>query len=168
MLLSLLQVDRGEIPLAALHVMQFMGLIEEFNQEFLEQSKRMYRIPYNGAHLIVHSLKDKPYCIEHDMKAGIYTLVNNAIERIRDGTTYRDIKSSDEWCILGNLPKMATEICREARFAMIQARESVLDHSLQQLESYAAAFVDELQGCCKMLPFNGGSEWNIFHRKLTI
>ena len=79
-----------------------------------------------------------------------------------------DIKSPDEWCILGNLPGIKTKICREVRFAMIQTRESVLDSQLKQLESYAAAFVKELQGCCKMLPFNGGSEWNILHRKLTI
>jgi hypothetical protein len=167
MLLSLLQVDRGEIPLAALHVMQFMGLIEELTQDFLEQSKRSYRTPYKGAHLIVHSLKDEPYCIEHDIKAGIYTLVNNSIERVRNGTTYRDIKSPNEWCILGNLPKMATKIYKEARFAMIQTRESVLDSRLKQLEPYAATFANELQGRCRMLPFNGGSEWNIFHRKLT-
>jgi hypothetical protein len=158
MLLSLLQVDRGEVPLAALHVMQFMGLIEEFTQDFFEQSKRIYRTPYKGAHVIVHSLKDGPYCIEHDMKAGIYTLVNNAIERVRNGTTYRDIKSSDEWCILGNLPEIATKIWQEARFAMIQTRESVLDSHLKQLEPYAATFVNELQGRCRMLPFNGGSE----------
>jgi len=158
MLLSLLQVDRGEVPLVALHVMQFMGLIEEFTQDFLEQSKRMYRTPYKGAHLIVHSLKAEPYCIEHDMKAGIYTLVNNSIERVRNGTTYRDIKSPNEWCILGNLPEIATKIWQEARFAMIQTRESVLDSHLKQLESYAATFVNELQGRCRMLPFNGGSE----------
>jgi len=158
MLLSLLQVDRGEVPMAALHVMQFMDLIEEFTQDFLEQSKRMYRTPYKGAHLIVHSLKDEPYCIEHDMKAGIYTLVNNSIERVRIGTTYRDIKSPDEWCILGNLPEIATKIWQGARFAMIQTRESVLDSHLKQLEPYAATFVNELQGRCRMLPFNGGSE----------
>lgn len=158
MLLSLLQVDRGEVPMAALHVMQFMGLIEEFTPDFLEQSKRMYRKPYKGAHLIVHSLKDKPYCIDHDLKAGIYTLVNNSIERVRNGTTYRDIKSPDEWCVLGNLPEIATEIYQEARFTMIQTRESVLDSHLKQLESYAATFVKELQGRCRMLPINGGSE----------
>jgi hypothetical protein len=158
MLLSLLQVDRGEIPLAALHVMQFMGIIEEFTQDFLEQSKSMYRRPYNGAHLIVHSLKEEPCRIEHDIKAGVYTLVDNAIKQVRNGTTYRDIKNPDEWCILGNLPGMKTKICREARFAMIQTRESVLDSRLKQLEPYAATFVKELQGCCKMLPFNGGNE----------
>jgi hypothetical protein len=167
MLLSLLQVDRGEVPLAALHVMQFMGIIEEFAQDFLEQSKRMYRTPYKGAHLIVHSLKDEPCYIEHDLKAGVYTLVNSAIKQVRNGTTYRDIKSPDEWCILGNLPGIKTKICREARFAMIQTRKSVLDSQLKQLEPYAATFVKELQGCCKMLPFNGGSEWNSLHRKLT-
>ena len=158
MLLSLLQVDRGEVPMTALHVMQFMGLIEEFTQDFLEQSKKMYRTPYKGAHLIVHSLKDEPYCIEHDMKAGIYTLVNNSIERVRNGTTYRDIKSPGEWCILGNLPEIETKIFQEARFAMIQTTESVLDSHLKQLESYAATFVNELQSRCRELPFNGGSE----------
>jgi len=84
--------------------------------------------------------------------------VNNAIERVRNGTTYRDIKSPDEWCILGNLPEIGTKIWQEARFAMIQTRESVLDSHLKQLESYAATFVNELQGRCRMLPINGGSE----------
>jgi hypothetical protein len=158
MLLSLLQVDRDEVPLAALHVMQFLGLIEEFPQDFLNQSKRLYRTPYEGAHLIVHSLKDEPCCIEHDIKAGIYTLVNNAIKQVRNGTTCRDIQHPDEWCILGNLPGIKTKICRGARIAMIQTRKRVMDSHLKQLESYAATFVRELQGRCKMLPFNGGSE----------
>ncbi|MBW2492241.1 MAG: ATP-grasp domain-containing protein [Deltaproteobacteria bacterium] len=158
MLLSLLQVDRGEVPLVALHVMQFLGLIEEFTQDFLEQSKKMFRRPYNGAHLIVHSLEDKPCFIKHKIKAGIYTLVNNAVERVRNGTTCRDIKRPDEWCILGNLPEIATKICHEARFAMLQTRESVLDSHLKQLESYAATFVNELQGRCRVLPFDGGRE----------
>lgn len=158
MMLSLLQMDRGEVPLAALHVMQFMGLVEEFNPNFLERSKRMYRTPYKGAHLIVHSLKDEPYCINHDMKAGIYTLVNNSIKWVRHGITYRDIISPHDWCILGNLPETATEICQEARFAMIQTRESILDSHLKQLKSYAVTFVNEIQGRCKMLPLNGGNE----------
>jgi len=158
MLLSLLQVDRGEVPLAALHVMQFMGLIDEFSQKFLEQSKRMYRTPYEGAHLIVHSLKDKPYCIEHDLKAGIHTLVDESIKWVRKGTTYRDVKSPNEFCILGNLPQKATEIRQEARFAMLQTSESILDNNRIQLESYAANFVKALQDRCIMLPFNGGRE----------
>jgi hypothetical protein len=147
--------------------MQFMGLMEEFPQNFLESTKRMYRKPYKGAHIIIHSLKDESYCIEHDMKAGIYTLVNSAIHWVRHGTTYRDIKNPHEWCVLGNLPKMATKISRKARFAMIQTPERVLNSRLRQLEPFAAIFVNEIQGRCKMLPLNGGSEWNSFHRKIT-
>jgi len=145
MLLSLLQADRGEIPLAALHVMQFMGLMEAFSAEFLEQLQRMYRAPYAGAHLIIHSLKDKPFCMEQDLKAGVYTLADNAVEWVRSGTTYRDVESPDEWCILGNLPLQATEIRHEARLAMIQTNASILDGNLQQLGSYAAAFVKAIQ-----------------------
>ncbi|MFC1489136.1 ATP-grasp domain-containing protein [Thermodesulfobacteriota bacterium] len=158
MLLSLMQADRQEVPLAALHVMQFMGLIEEFPQEFLDQLKQMYRTPYNGAHLIVHSLKNEPCCIEHDLKAGIYTLVEDSIKWIRKGTTYRDVKSPDEFCVLGNLPQKATEIRQEARLAMIQTTESILESNLKQLESHAANFVSVLQDRCRMLPFNGGSQ----------
>jgi predicted ATP-grasp superfamily ATP-dependent carboligase len=148
MLLSLLQADRGELPLAALHVMQFMGLVEAFSPEFLEQLRRMYRAPYAGAHLIIHSLKDKPYCMEHNLKAGVYTLADNAVEWMRSGTTYRDVESPDEWCILGNLPLQETEIRHEARLAMIQTNASILDGNLQQLRSYAATFVKALQSCC--------------------
>jgi len=158
MLLSLLQMDRGEIPVAALHVMQFMGLMEAFSQGFLEQLKAAYRIPYTGAHLIVHTLGDTPCRIEHDLKAGVHILADDTIQRIRSGTTYRDLKSPNEWCILGNLPQKETEICQEARFAMIQTSENVLAGNLQQLESYAAAFVETLQGRCKTILFNGGSK----------
>jgi len=158
MLLSLLQTDRGEIPLAALHVMQFMGLIDAISPEVLDQLKRIYREPYEGAHLIVHSLEEKPCCIDHDLKGGIYTLVDDAIQWVREGTTYRDIDRSDAWCVLGNLPRKSTEIRKESRLAMIQSRESVLDPiNLRQLDSYAATFVDSLQRCCRMIPLNGGS-----------
>ncbi len=158
MLLSLLQMDRGEIPVAALHVMQFMGLMEAFSQGFLEQLKAAYRIPYTGAHLIVHTLGDTPCRIEHDLTAGVHILADDTIQRIRSGTTYRDLKSPNEWCILGNLPQKETEICQEARFAMIQTSENVLAGNLQQLESYAAAFVEKLQGRSRTIPFHGGSK----------
>ena len=157
MLLSLLQADRGELPLAALHVMQFMGLMETVSQGVLDHLKASYRTPYSGAHLIVHALKDAPCRIEHDLKAGIHVLVDGAIQRVRSGTTYRDLKNPAEWCILGNLPQRETEISQEARFAMIQTSENVLDSNLQQLESYAAAFVEALQRRCRTIPFNGGS-----------
>ena len=156
--LSLLQVDRGEVPLTALHVMQFMGLIEEFSQEFLVQLGRMYRDPYSGAHLIVHNLESKSCRMEHDLKAGIYTLLDDTLKRVRSGTTYRDIKNPNEWCILGNLPFHTTEICEDARIAMIQTSEGVLDDNLQQIEPYAATFVKTLQGRFSVIPFYGGSE----------
>ena len=158
MLLSLLQADRKEVPMAALHVMQFMGLIEKCSRKMLDQLKIMYQAPYTGAHLIVHSLKKEPYCIQHDLKAGIYTLMDDSIKRVRNGTTYRDVKGPDEFCILGNLPQKATEIRQEARLAMIQTTESILESNLQQIESHAANFVSVLQNRCRMLPFNGGSQ----------
>jgi len=158
MLLSLLQMDRKEIPVSALHVMQFMGLTEAFSQELFEQLRTMYRIPYPGAHLIVHSLEDKPCCIEHNMKAGIYALVDETIEWVRGGKTYRDIKESNEWCILGNLPLQATEIFQEARFAMLQTTASILDSNLKELASDAATFIKVLQSRCRIIPFHGGSK----------
>ncbi len=151
--LSLLQVDRGEVPLTALHVMQFMGLIEEFSQEFLEQLRRMYRNPYSGAHLIVHNLEGISCSIEHNLKSGIYTLLDDTLKRVRSGTTCRDVESSDEWCILGNLPFQAIEICEDARIAMIHTSKSILDSNLQQLGPSAATFVRSLQDCCRMVPF---------------
>jgi len=158
MLLSLQQVDRGEVPLAVLHVMQFMDLIPDFPQEVLEQLRRRYRNPYAGAHLIVHSLEDKPFRIEHNLKAGVYTLEEGTIKRLRKGTTYRDLESPDEWCIIDNLPLPTTEIFKEARLAMIQTNQRILDSNLQQLGSYVATFVKALQSRYRKIPFEGGSE----------
>jgi len=157
-LLSMLQVDRGEVSLAALHVMQFMGLVEEFSQEFLAQLGRRYLVPYAGAHLIVHNLRGTSCSIEHDLEAGIHILLDDTINRVRSGTNYRDVESPDEWCILGNLPSQATEICKDARIAMIHTNKSILDSNLQQLGSSAVTFVKALQGRCRMVPFYGGSE----------
>lgn len=153
MLLSLLQVDRGEVPLAVLHVMQFMDLMPEFPQEVLEQLRRRYRHPYSGAHLIVHSLKDKPFRIEHNLKAGIHTLKEGTIKRLRKGKTYRDLENPNEWCIIDNLPLQTTEIFQEARLAMIQTNHSILDSNLQQLGSHAATFVKALQSRYRTIPF---------------
>lgn len=158
MLLSLLQVDRGEVPLAALHVMQFMGLIDDFSQEFLMQLERMYRVPYTGAHLIVHNLKETSCSIEQNLRSGIYTLFDDTFEWVRSGTTCRDVESPDEVCILGNLPSQVTEICKDARIAMIHTSKGLLDSGLQRLDSFAAAFVKELQSRCEMIPFYGGSK----------
>ena len=138
--------------------MQFMGLMEAFSQNFLDDLKGAYRTPYTGAHLIVHTLEDIPCRIQHDLNPGVHILAGDTVRRIRSGTTYRDLQSPDEWCILGNLPQKETEICQEARFAMIQTSDSVLDSNLQQLESYAAAFVEALQRRCRTIPFNGGSQ----------
>ncbi len=153
MLLSLLQYDRGEVPLALLHVMQFMDLISDLPRQTLEQLKRSYRAPYSGAHLIVHSLADQPFRIEHDLKAGIYALKNSTITRLRSGTTYRDLEKPDEWCIIDNLPLQKTKIFPEARLAMIQTNYSLLDNNLYQLGSQATAFVDALQSRCRRIPF---------------
>lgn len=158
MLLSLLQIERGEVPLAALHVMQFMDQIEEFSQEFLAELGRMYRIPYSGAHLIVHNLEETSCSTKHDLKAGIHTLEEDMLQMVRKGTTYCDVKTPHEWCILGNLPLQATEICQHARLAMIHTSKSVLDSNLQQLASSSVSFVRGLQSSFKMIPYYGGKE----------
>jgi hypothetical protein len=153
MLLTLLQVDRGEVPVAILHVMQFMDLVPDFPQAALEQLRRRYRSPYSGAHLIVHSLQDKPFRIEHNLKAGIHTLKGGTIKRLRNGTTYRDLENPDECCIIDNLPLPKTKIFKEARLAMIQTNKSILDSNLQQLGSHTADFVDALQGRYRTNPY---------------
>ncbi|UCD91169.1 MAG: ATP-grasp domain-containing protein [Desulfobacterales bacterium] len=158
MLLSLLQLEREEVPLAALHVMQFMGLVEGLSQEFLMQLGREYRIPYSGAHLIVHNLKGTSCCAEYVLKSGIHTLENDTIEMIRSGTTYCDVKSPREWCILGNLPLPDTEVCQDARLAMVHTSKSILDSNLQQLLPSSLSFVNRLQSSFKMIPLDGGNE----------
>ncbi len=152
MLLSLLQADRDEIPLPALHVMQFMGLIDAIPQKLLEQLNSRYRLPYTGAHLIVHSLAEKPCRFEHHLQPGVHILEGDTIKRVRNGATYRDLEHPEEWCIIDNLPLQSTEIFKESRFAMIHTRKSILDSNLQHLNSYAAKFVNELQRFYTMIP----------------
>jgi predicted ATP-grasp superfamily ATP-dependent carboligase len=158
MLLSLLQVDRGEVPLAALHVMQFMGLVDKFSQEFIMELGRMYRVPYTGAHLIIHNLRGTSCSIEHDLKAGIHSPFDDTFERVRSGMTCRDVESTDEVCILGNLPAHMTEISNDARIAMIHTSKSILDSDLQRLGSSTATFVKALQSRCGMNSYYGGSK----------
>jgi hypothetical protein len=138
--------------------MQFMGLVDEFSQKFLMKLGRMYRVPYTGAHLIVHNLRATSCSIEHDLEAGIHTLLDDTFERVRSGATCRDVESPDEVCILGNLPFQVTEICKDARIAMIHSSKSLLDSGLQRLGSSAATFVKALQSRCGIIPFYGGSK----------
>jgi predicted ATP-grasp superfamily ATP-dependent carboligase len=157
MLLSLLQLERGEVPLVALHVMQFMGQTEVFSPTCLMQLEDSYRIPYSGAHLIVHNLADATCRVEHALTAGIHTLKNDNVEKVRDGASCCDVKSVSEWCLLGNLPIPGTIIHQQARLAMVHTGGRVLDSSLQQLSSPAASFVNKLQNSFKMISFEGGN-----------
>jgi hypothetical protein len=77
---------------------------------------------------------------------------------IRSGATYSDVKSPREWCVLGNLPLPETEICQDARLAMIHTSKSILDSNLQQLMPSSVSFVNGLQSSFKMIPFDGGKE----------
>ena len=156
MLLSLLQLERGEVPLVALHVMQLMGQTAAFSPQLFAQLEGRYRIPYSGAHLIVHNLEDKICRVEHVLTSGIHALKNDTIEKVRDGASYCDVKSPHEWCILGNLPIPGTKIHQQARLAMIHTGRRVLDSSLRQLRPSAASFVNKLQSSFKMISFEGG------------
>jgi predicted ATP-grasp superfamily ATP-dependent carboligase len=158
MLLSLMQLEREEVPLAALHVMQFMDRVEEFSQEFLAELGKRYRIPYSGAHLIVHHLEETSCSAEHVLKSGIHTLKDDTLQMIRSGMTYCDVENPHEWCILGNLPLPETEIFPDARLAMIHTSKSLLDSGLQQLASTSVSFVRRLQSSFKMIPYYGGKE----------
>jgi hypothetical protein len=112
----------------------------------------MYRVPYTGAHLIVHNLKGTSCSIEHDLKAGIHSPFDDTFERVRSGMTCRDVESPDEVCILGNLTGQVTEISNDARIAMIHTSKSILDSDLERLGSSAATFVKALQSRCGMNP----------------
>jgi len=151
-LLSVMQESRGEIPIAALHVLQFAGLIDEVPDAILDNLARMYRIPYEGAHFIIHSLEPLTCRVHHDVSAGACGLEDGALVRLGDAKTCRDTAATGRWCVLSNLPLPGLAISPEARIAMIQADRRVLADDCFQLNGPAAEFTDALRSRCIMEP----------------
>ena len=140
-MLSLLQAERGEIPVIGLHVLQFLGWLDRVPRSTIDRLADEYRRPYRGAHLIVHSREPGPRLFTHDLESGIHVVEDGALRRRGDGETCCALARDDEWCLLGNLPLPDLPVHHGARLAMAQARRSLLAHDRIELGDFAREFV---------------------------
>lgn len=141
-LFTRLQVERGEIPLLALHILELMGMeyeldIEQVNEKLQKRKK--------GAQLILHNLEGAPAEVQGDLPSGVYTLNPRAglkpaggeLTFRRPGYSLEDCHSDEEFLILAaDKGRVVNPNIECARF---QARRPLLRH-----DSHLAGWAQEV------------------------
>lgn len=154
-LLTALQVERGEIPLVALQVLQHSGLIDRVPTDSLDLLEEAWSIPYEGAHLVLHATEADPGLFQHELTAGVYRLLGDRLTRAREGDSVAELCSANEWVVLDNLPLPDITVIPGARTAMVQTRAQVLAEDLMSLNAPATAFAQALRAAMVLNPLQG-------------
>ncbi len=92
-----LQINSNEIPLSAIHLLEFTNKIDSINLKDLSFN---YSNDIKGSQLILHNLEDNPIEIKADLKPGIYNSANNKLTFIKSTYQIKDCKNENEYLIL--------------------------------------------------------------------
>jgi hypothetical protein len=140
-LLSRLQLMRGEIPLAALQLLQHLDLVDQVPADVLDGLSAAWARPYAAAHLIVHHLGAGPIRAASGLRPGVHVLAHDEARRLRGGEAVDRLAPRGEWLVLDNLPAPGARVDPDARLAMLETRDRVTSPDLRGLLPAADAFV---------------------------
>lgn len=119
-----LQLMSAEIPLLALHILEFLGLLPAKG----ELPQRLGNIK-SGGQLILHNLERKRCTVGHGFRSGIYRLEEDQLKWLREGRSIEDCCSGDEFLII-TAPK-GKQINSDIECARLQTIGQIVDSDLK-------------------------------------
>ncbi|MDI6791548.1 MAG: ATP-grasp domain-containing protein [bacterium] len=119
-----LQLISAEVPLLALHIMEFLDLLP-VKREIPQRAGNIK----SGGQLILHNLEGKTCKVGRDFMSGIYRLEEDQLKRLREGYSIEDCYAEDEFLII-TAPN-GKQVNPNIECARIQTRGQILDSNLQ-------------------------------------
>lgn len=135
--LPMVQIKNKEIPLLALHILEFLNIDYEID---IDEINQMVQQKKTGAQMIIHNLEEKPTKIYNQLKAGVYRLENNELSYQRPGYSLKHLRKEDEFVICDGVPFLGTKLSENERIMRILTLNSVLGKS-GQLSPWAKKIV---------------------------
>lgn len=123
--LPMVQIKNGEIPLLALHLLEFLKADYEIDIHEINQMVQQKKI---GAQMILHNLEEKGTKNFKKLKAGVYQLSNKKLEFVRPGYALRHLKNPGEFVLTDGVPFLGTRFSSNERLMRILTLDQVLEN----------------------------------------
>lgn len=147
--LTMIQLQNQEIPLLALHVLEFLKV--KYKLAFSKVNK-LIKKPKTGSQLILFNKYGQFMKNKRSLKPGAYILKNRKLVFMRPGYQMRDIKSQNEFLLADGLPYAGTIFRPNARIMRLLSMRSILDKRTYQLQEWARRAVGCIYKELKMVP----------------
>ncbi len=131
--LPMVQIRNNEIPLLALHVLEFLDVDYEID---VEEINRMVQQKKQGAQIIMHNLEGVPAKTTLELKAGVYKIKDNKLVYQRAGYALRHLIDKEEFLITDGVPQKGSRYSKNGRIMRILTLGKVLD-SYKKLNPWA-------------------------------
>ncbi|MEW5768183.1 MAG: ATP-grasp domain-containing protein [bacterium] len=119
-----LQLMAAEIPLLALHILEFLKLLPAKG----ELPQRVGHIK-SGGQLILHNLEGKICTVGQGFRSGIYRIEREQLKWLKEGCSIEDCGSEDEFLII--TASEGKQINPDIEYARIQTLGRILDIDLK-------------------------------------
>jgi len=135
--LTMVQIENGEVPILALHLLEFLKLpcqIDQKKVNFLMWQKK------EGSQMILHN-KNEVFSLKKEILPGTYQLKKGKILHKKEGFELKNIQNKEDFLITDGIPFAGEKILPYQRICRILSKKGVLDCSKKKLNSKAQNFI---------------------------
>lgn len=146
--ITMVQLENSEPPLIMFHIMEFLDMDYEMD---LEKVNELVKKPKKGAQLILYNKWDKIMRNRGSLKAGVYSMKNGKLAYKRPGYRFEDLRSGDEFLLVGGLPFENTSFKPHTRILGIITLHEIIDKKTYRLNKWVR---DAVKAIYKKLDFS--------------
>lgn len=122
---SMIQHEVGEVPLDVFQLLELMNVDYKMDFGAIDES---WKGSKRGAHLVVSNPNLTEWArAQGDLKAGVYRLKDDDLERVGDGVTYGDVGSEDEFVLTDGCPRQGELVKPHLRAGKLIFKRSILE-----------------------------------------
>ena len=141
-LLTICQLNRGILPLVALHIMEFMNFQLPITK--LRQLEQRLISPLEGAQIILYNRSGKKIRVNNLIKGGRYRLNNGAVNFIHTDKAIKGHNKKDEFLVASGIPGLNHLIERGGTLFKIQTLDEVVENNCKKLNPRYSRIVKEV------------------------
>ncbi|PIZ57722.1 hypothetical protein COY23_01100 [bacterium (Candidatus Torokbacteria) CG_4_10_14_0_2_um_filter_35_8] len=157
--ISMVQLKGGEIPLIALHTLEFLGIQYDLD---LDSVNKLIKKKKVGTQLVLHNLEGIACKIMSKLKAGVYKFDGQKLKLDRPGYDLRHLKANDELLVSDGIPRYGSAIGPFGRLIRVITLREVLD-GYKKLNPWASKVCKEVYKLMGLKPFS-----SFYRRKPTL
>jgi len=132
------QLDKGEVPLVAFHLLDFLGIEYKIKSEEVFRKDKVR----NGAHLLLFNPTGFDAKCGKEVKGGVYKIVDGKMEWVRLGVELADIQNKGEFILTEGVPIKTLVYKRNGKLLKVLAKEELSANDAKELNLWAKEIVE--------------------------